>query len=69
MPVKVDGKKYYRTNEALKKVGISKATWFRWVKNKKIQDVQYKDVRGWRLFTDEDVNRIKKFANAIKLST
>ena len=68
MPIKIDGRKFYRTSEALIKVGISKATWFRWVKSKKIQDVKHKDIRGWRLFTDEDVSRIKKFANSIKLS-
>lgn len=65
MPIDVDGKRFYRTNEALRIIGISKATWFRWLKEKKIEDVAHKDIRGWRLFTEEDIQRIRKYANTI----
>ena len=67
MPVEIEGKRFYRTNEALKIIGISKATWFRWLKEKKVEDVAHKDVRGWRLFTDEEVERIRKYANTINI--
>ena len=67
MPILIDGKRYYRTDEALKRIGISRATWFRWVKDKKIQDVKRKDVRGWRLFSEQDIRRIREFANTIQV--
>jgi predicted site-specific integrase-resolvase len=65
MPVEIAGKRYYRTNEALQKIGISKATWFRWLKEGKVEDVRHKDVRGWRLYTEEDIERIRTYANKV----
>jgi predicted site-specific integrase-resolvase len=65
MPVEIAGTRYYRTNEALQMIGISKATWFRWLKEKKVEDVRHKDVRGWRLYTDEDIERIRTYANTV----
>lgn len=67
MPVEIEGKQFYRTNEALKFIGISKATWFRWLKEQKVSDVKYKDVRGWRLFTSEDIDRLRRYANTINV--
>lgn len=67
MPVEIEGRRFYRTNEALKIIGISKATWFRWLKEKKVEDVAHKDIRGWRLFTEEEVERIRKYANTINV--
>ena len=67
MPVEINGKTFFRTNEALKAIGISKATWFRWLKENKVSDVRHKDLRGWRLFTRADIDRIKKYANTIKV--
>jgi len=66
LPIIIDGKKYYRTNEACKKAGISRATFFRWLNNGIIQDVSYRDRRGWRLFTEEDIKRLKKEADKIE---
>jgi len=68
MPVYIEGKKYYKTSEACKKVGISRATFFRWLKNRTFGDVTHKDRRGWRLFTDEDIERLKKEAYKILVS-
>ena len=67
MPVEIEGKQFYRTNEALKFIGISKATWFRWLKEQKVSDVKYKDVRGWRLFTSDDIDRLRRYANTINV--
>ncbi len=60
MAVTIDGKTYYRTQEACKKTGISRATIFRWIKNGIIKDVECKDRRGWRLFSEEDISNISK---------
>lgn len=65
MAILIQGKKYYRTHEALKLIGISRATFFRWLKEGTIQDVTLKDRRGWRLFTEEDILRLEKEAHRI----
>jgi len=46
--------------------GISRATLFRWLKVGIIDDVVHKDRKGWRLFTGNDINRIK--SEAIRIS-
>ena len=65
MAIKVDGKLYYKTSEACKKTGISRATLYRWLKIG-ILEKYHKDRRGWRLFTEEDLNRIRAEARKIK---
>ncbi len=65
MSIKINGIVYYRTKEACKKAGISRATFFRWLKEKQINDVKQKDRRGWRLFTDKDIKKIKEEAEKI----
>ena len=65
MPIEINGEKYYRTSEVCEKVGISRATLFRWLKGGIFQDIIRKDRRNWRLFTEEDIARIKKEANKI----
>ncbi|MBE9502398.1 MAG: MerR family transcriptional regulator [Chloroflexi bacterium] len=66
MPIVVNGQTYYRTSEACKRAGISKATYLRWLKEGVLKDVSHSDRRGWRLFTGDDINRIKAEANKIK---
>ena len=65
MAITVDGKVYYKTLEACKETGISRATLFRWLKIG-ILEKYHKDRRGWRLFTQEDLNRIMAEARKIK---
>ena len=38
---------------------ISRATLFRWLKRGTLKDVMRRDRNGWRLFTPDDINRIK----------
>ncbi len=68
MAVEIDGKKYYRTMEACEKAGISRATLFRWLRKGTFKDVTFKDRRNWRLFTEEDIERLKEEANKITMS-
>jgi len=65
MPVKLNGQTYYRTSEACRKAGISKATYFRWLREGVIKDVAHKDRRSWRLFTEKDIERIMNEAGKI----
>jgi hypothetical protein len=52
------------TAEAARRAGISKATLLRWLKDGKIPEVA-RDVRGWRVFNEEEVIRIREYANTI----
>lgn len=65
MPVVINGRRYYRTQEACREAGISRATWFRWLSENIIEDVKHRDRKGWRLFTDEDIERIKAIVNTV----
>jgi len=66
MPVEIDGKTYYRTQEAFRKVGISRATLLRWLKAGALKRLR-RDTRGWRLFTEEDLNKIRMKANKVEI--
>ncbi|MFO7996015.1 MAG: MerR family transcriptional regulator [Dehalococcoidia bacterium] len=59
MPVIVDDQTYYRTAEVCRLVGISRNTLFRWVKEGILRDIEYRDWRGWRLFTADQVETIR----------
>lgn len=66
MPVKINGYLYYRTMEACQKMGISRTTFHRWVKDGVIEDPSASDRNGWRLFTEKDIAMIR--AEAIRIS-
>lgn len=59
MPIEIEGITYYRTSEACRLAGISKATFYRGLENGTLQDIPLKDGKGWRLFTDHDIDQIK----------
>ena len=65
MSVMVNGQTYYRTAEVCRMVGISKTTLFRWLKKGIFREVEHRDRRGWRLFTEDEVDRLKAEANRI----
>jgi DNA-binding transcriptional MerR regulator len=64
--LEIDGRTYYRTAETCKMTGVSRATLFRWLKAG-ILEKQYKDRRGWRLFTEADLNEIRAEVKKIKV--
>lgn len=65
MPIEINGQTYYRTSEACMKIGIGRATLFRWLKMGVLKK-SYKDRRGWRLFTEDDINKIQAEANKVE---
>jgi predicted site-specific integrase-resolvase len=65
MPVALNGRTYYRTAEACVMAGTSRNTLFRWIREGLFADVGIRDRKGWRLFTDEDVSRLKGEVNKI----
>ena len=68
MPIKINGQIYYRTAEACKMVGVSKNSVLRWIKEKTFVDVENRDRRGWRLFTENDVLRLKAEVHKVSKS-
>ena len=65
MSMEIDGVTYYRTAEDCRIIGISRNTLFRWMKDGKFGDREYRDWRGWRLFTIDQLNCIKAETNRI----
>ena len=59
MPVVINDQTYYRTAEVCRMIGISRNTLFRWLKEGIFSDVEYRDWRGWRLFTPAQVDTIR----------
>ena len=65
MPIVINDETYYRTAEVCRRVGISKNTLFRWLKEGIFSDVEYRDWRGWRLFTVAQLETIRAKTNHI----
>ena len=65
MPISLNSKIYYRTAEACRIAGISKNTLLRWIREGTFPDAEHKDRRGWRLFTEDDLARLKAEVNHI----
>ncbi len=61
MPRLIDGQKFYSAAEAAQIAGVHKITLLRWIKAGKVPS-GVRDRRRWRLFSAEDVERIKTFA-------
>ena len=66
MPIRVNEEQYYQTSEACAMAGVSRVTFLRWVREGVFGDVKYRDRRGWRLFTDDDVAKLKAWVNKIE---
>ena len=66
MPVKINGRIYYRTAEVCQIVGIGKSTLFRWIRQNTINDAEYRDRKGWRLFTEDELLNLKSENNKIQ---
>ena len=65
MAITINGQTYYRTSEACQRASISKATLFRWIKAGILVDTVRRDRKGWRLFNENDINRIKSEATRV----
>ena len=63
MPKEIDGKTYYLTTEAYRMAGISRGTLFLWLRKGIIDDVELRDRNGWKLFSEEEIKKLKAEAN------
>jgi predicted site-specific integrase-resolvase len=64
--MKINGQTFYGTSEACNLVGINKYTFLRWVREKRFSDVKCRDRNDWRLFTDDDIRRLKDKVNHVE---
>jgi predicted site-specific integrase-resolvase len=66
VPRTIGQAKYYSLIEVCREVDISRSTLLRWMKAGPIEDKFSRDRRGWRVFTEMDIELIKKEANKIR---
>ena len=66
MPIEIHGKSYWSASEVCKQVGISRPTLYRWLK-RGILTKLHRDRKGWRMFTEEDLMKIRLEANKIEV--
>ena len=65
MPLVMSRRTYYRTAEVCREVGISRNTLFRWLKLGLLGECERRDRRGWRLFTEDEIDLLKGEAGRI----
>jgi predicted site-specific integrase-resolvase len=52
--------------EACTIAGTNRNTLLRWIREGRFVDVKIRDINGWRLFSDDDIARLKIEINKIK---
>jgi predicted site-specific integrase-resolvase len=65
VPVTLNGRTVFPIGEALEEASISRATFFRWIKQGRIRDAEYRDRNGHRVFTPEEVQGLRNYAQRI----
>ena len=65
MPVTINGQTYYRTAEVYRILGISRNTLYRWLYKGILREIEFRDSRGWKLFTRDEVNKLSDAINRI----
>ena len=63
MPVEINSQIYFRTAEVCQRAGISRTTLFRWLREGVLQDTYLRDRRGWRLFSEDNLQTILNEVN------
>ena len=65
MPVTIEGQTYYRTAEVYRILGISRNTLYRWLHKGILGEIEFRDSRGWRLFTRDEINKLSTAINRV----
>jgi predicted site-specific integrase-resolvase len=55
----------YRLSAAAKLIGVAPITLKRWLLSRRVDEV-HRDRNGWRVFTVDDVTRIKAYASTLR---
>ena len=65
MPVVVRGQTYYRTAEVYRMLGVCRTTLYRWLQKGVFGETEHRDARGWRLFTQDEIDIAMEKTNYI----
>jgi DNA-binding transcriptional MerR regulator len=66
MPKDINGYRFYTASEVCQEADISRPTLFRWLKRGVLNQL-HRDRRGWRMFTDDDLQKIRLEAGRIDI--
>jgi excisionase family DNA binding protein len=58
----IKGKRYYRVSEVCNVLGIFKNTLYNWEKKGKIPKAYRDPMSGWRLYSEKDIEKIKRIS-------
>ena len=65
MSIMLEGEEVYRIGEALERAGLSRSTYYRWVREGRINDTDYRDRNGRRVFTHEELDNLCSIAQRL----
>ena len=65
MPVTINDQTYYRTAEVYRTLGISRNTLYRWLHKGILGETEFRDSRGWRLFTRDEIDKLSAAINRV----
>jgi len=60
MPIEIRGEAHYQTSQACQTTGVSTSSLPSWVRQGILKDTTHKDIRGWRLFTEDDLEGVEQ---------
>jgi DNA-binding transcriptional MerR regulator len=63
MSVEINNQTYYLITEACALARTNRNTLLRWIREGRYVDVKTRDRNGWRLFSLEDIERLKSQVN------
>ena len=66
MSVVINDQTYYMIAEACAMAGTNRNTLLRWIREGRYVDVKTRDRNGWRLFSADDIERLKCQVNKIE---
>ena len=66
MSISINHQNYYMIAEACEKAGTNRNTLLRWIREGRFSDVKTRDRNGWRLFGENDVERLKCEVNKLE---
>ena len=66
MSISINQQHYYMIAEACEMAGTNRNTLLRWIREGRFSDVKIRDRNGWRLFDENDVERLKSEVNKLE---
>ena len=58
--------KYFTSGQVARKLHVSISTLKRWLSHPELDLKEYRNYNGWRLFSDKDVDELKKYKRTVR---